>query len=147
MSWNVNGLRSVLKKNFLDFLDTERPDLLSLQEVKVGPNAVEQLWPAHYATFWSTARRPGYSGTALFCRTRPQRENGLGIDEHDLEGRLITAEFSDFFLVNVYAPNSRRGLERLPYRRTWNRCFREHVCRLAERKTPAHPLPVQREPA
>jgi exodeoxyribonuclease-3 len=131
----VNGLRSVLKKNFLEFLDSEQPDFLCLQEVKAGPNAIEQLWPAHYTTYWSTARRPGYSGTALFCRTRPLRvENGLGIEEHDQEGRLMTAEFPDFFLLNVYVPNSRRGLERLPYRQIWNRCLLEYMGRLAARK-------------
>jgi len=132
MSWNVNGLRSVLKKNFLEFLDREQPDLLCLQEVKAGPNSVEQLWSADYTTYWSTARRLGYSGTALFCRRcRPVRvENGLGIEEHDQEGRLMTAEFADFFLLNVYVPNSRRGLERLPYRQNWNGCLLEYMRRL-----------------
>lgn len=135
MSWNVNGLRSVLKRNFLEFLEEEHPDILCLQEVKAGPNAVEQLWPAHYTTYWSTARRAGYSGTVMFCRTRPLRvENGLGMEAHDQEGRLITAEFPDFYALNIYVPNSRRALERLEYRRQWNRDLREYMRRLAARK-------------
>jgi exodeoxyribonuclease-3 len=71
ISWNVNGLRAVLKKNFLDYLDTERPDVLCLQEIKCGPDDIEQLWPVTYTTYWNTARKKGYAGTAIFTRTRP----------------------------------------------------------------------------
>jgi exodeoxyribonuclease-3 len=135
MSWNVNGLRSVLKRNFLQFLEEERPDVLCLQETKCTPDNIEQLWPADYTTYWSTAKKAGYSGTAIFCKTRPLRvELGLGTEIHDQEGRLITAEFDQFFLLNVYVPNSRRGLERLPYRRQWNKDLLEYMCRLGQRK-------------
>src|SRR5688572_7325330 len=71
ISWNVNGLRSVLRKNFLDYLEAEAPDILCLQETKAGPNDVEQLWPAHYSTYWNTAQKKGYSGTAIFTKSRP----------------------------------------------------------------------------
>ena len=111
ISWNVNGLRAVLKKNFLDYLDAGKPDVLCLQETKCSPNDVEQLWPATYATYWNTAQKKGYSGTAIFTKTRPLNVTPhIGIAEHDSEGRVLAAEFEDFFLVNVYVPNSRRDL-------------------------------------
>lgn len=135
VSWNVNGIRSVLKKNFLEFLEKEAPDVLCLQEVKAGPNDVEQLWPAGYTTYWNSAKKKGYSGTAVFCRQRPLNVlYGLGIEDHDQEGRLITLEYPDLFILNVYTPNSRRALERLPYRRSWNRDLQRYLCTLAGRK-------------
>lgn len=124
ISWNVNGLRAVLKKNFLEFLEDEKPDVLCLQEIKCTPDDVEQLWPAHYTTHWNCAEKKGYSGTATFSKTRPLNvTKGMGIAEHDREGRVLTTEFADFFLVNVYTPNSKRELERLPYRQTWDVAF------------------------
>src|SRR5215207_7811334 len=103
VSWNVNGLRSVLRKNFLEFLEQESPDILCLQETKAGPNDVEQLWPATYTTYWNTAERKGYAGTAVFTRQRPLATSlGIGQSEHDGEGRVLTAEFTQYFLVNVY---------------------------------------------
>src|SRR5882672_10440166 len=124
ISWNVNGLRSVLRKNFLEYLDAEKPDVLCVQETKASPDDVEQLWPATYSTFWNTAQKKGYSGTVVFTKTRPIVVNtGIGIAEHDNEGRVLTAEFADYFLVNVYVPNSKRELTRLAYRQQWDRDF------------------------
>ena len=135
ISWNVNGLRAVLKKNFLEFLADEKPDVLCLQEIKCTPDDVEQLWPAHYTTYWNCAEKKGYSGTAIFTKTRPLAvTNHLGIAEHDREGRVITAEYDDFHLVNVYTPNSKRELERLPYRQTWDVAFLKHLKKLEKTK-------------
>jgi len=114
ISWNVNGLRSVLRKNFLEYLDSEKPDVLCLQEIKCCLEDLEQLWPAAYTTYWNAAQKKGYSGTALFTQTRPLSiANGIRISAHDQEGRVLAAEFSDFFVVNVYVPNSKRDLSRL----------------------------------
>ena len=136
ISWNVNGLRAVLKKNFLEFLDAEKPDVLCLQETKCTPDQVEQLWPAKYTTYWNCAHKKGYSGTAIFTRTRPLKVTPhLGIAEHDQEGRVLTAEYDDFFLVNVYVPNSKRELTRLPYRQQWDADFLRFLKKL-ERKKP-----------
>jgi exodeoxyribonuclease-3 len=135
ISWNVNGLRAVLKKNFLDFLADEKPDILCLQETKCTPDDVEQLWPAHYTTYWNCAEKKGYSGTAIFTKLRPLKvTNHLGIAEHDREGRVITAEYDDFHLVNVYTPNSKRELERLPYRQQWDIAFLKHLKKLEKTK-------------
>jgi len=135
VSWNVHGLRAVLRKNFLDYLDAEKPHILCLQETKAGPNDVEQLWPAAYTTYWNTAQKKGYAGTAIFTKSRPLKvTNGLGIAEHDNEGRLIAAEYPDFFLVNVYVPNSRRELSRLEYRQQWDRDFLRYLRKLERRK-------------
>jgi exodeoxyribonuclease-3 len=135
ISWNVNGLRAILRKNFLDYLDEEKPDLLCLQETKAGPDDVEQLWPSSYTTYWNTAQRKGYSGTALFTRERPIRiTRGMGTPEHDAEGRVLTAEYPDFLLVNVYVPNSKRELTRLEYRQQWDRDFLAYLKKLERRK-------------
>jgi exodeoxyribonuclease-3 len=136
ISWNVNGLRAVLRRNFLDYLADEAPDVLCLQETKAGPNDIEQLWPVTYTTYWNTAQKKGYSSTALFTRTRPLKvTRGLGLPEHDSEGRILTAEYAGFFLVNVYVPNSRQDLSRLPYRQNWDREFLRYLKKL-ERKKP-----------
>ena len=136
ISWNVNGLRSVLRKNFLEYLATESPDILCLQETKATPDDVEQLWPATYTTYWNTAQKKGYSGTVIFTRIRPLKVDvGIKIVAHDNEGRVLTAEYPDFFLVNVYVPNSKRELERLPYRQEWDRDFLKYLKKL-ERKKP-----------
>ncbi len=136
ISWNVNGLRAALRKNFLEYLDAEKPQILCLQETKAGPDDVEQLWPATYTTYWNTAQKKGYSGTALFTKTRPLKvTNGIGIAEHDKEGRVLTAEYPGFILVNVYVPNSKRELSRLPYRQQWDRDFLRYLKKL-ERKKP-----------
>ncbi len=135
LSWNVNGLRAVLKKNFLEYLATEAPDVLCLQESKAGPADVEQLWPTPYTAYWNTAEKKGYSGTVLLSRTRPLAvSTGIGIAEHDREGRVLTAEFPDFHLVNVYVPNSQRELLRLPYRQAWDVAFRGYLRELERSK-------------
>jgi len=135
VSWNVNGLRAVLRKNFLDYLEAEKPDVLCLQETKCSPDDVEQLWPAAYTTYWNTAQKKGYAGAAIFTRTRPIKvTTGIGIDRHDHEGRVLSAEFTDFFLVNVYVPNSKRELTRLAYRQQWDRDFLHYLKQLERRK-------------
>ena len=126
----------MLKKNFLEFLAAEKPDVLCLQETKCMPDQVEQLWPASYTTFWNSAVKKGYSGTAIFTKERPLKVTPhIGITEHDNEGRVQTAEYTDFFLVNVYTPNSKRELERLPYRQIWDKDFLAYLKKL-ERKKP-----------
>jgi exodeoxyribonuclease-3 len=135
ISWNVNGLRAVLKKNFLEFLDAEQPDVLCLQEIKCGTDDVEQLWPRHYSTYWNCAQRKGYSGTAIFTKRQPAKvSNGVEILEHDNEGRVQTADYGDFFLVNVYVPNSKRDLSRLTYRQKWDRDFLAYLKGLEKKK-------------
>lgn len=136
VSWNVNGLRAALQKSFLDYLAWEAPDVLCLQETKCTPDDVEQLWPGDYTTYWNTAEKKGYSGTAIFTKARPMHiSTGIGINPHDREGRVLTAEFTDFFVVNVYVPNSQRELTRLDYRQRWDRDFLRFLKRL-ERKKP-----------
>jgi exodeoxyribonuclease-3 len=135
ISWNVNGLRSVLRKNFLEFLAAEDPDVLCLQEIKCGANDVEQLWPRHYTTYWNCAEKKGYSGTAIFIKNRPLRVTPhIGIVEHDKEGRVLMAELDDFFLVNVYVPNSKRDLSRLVYRQKWDRDFLAYLKKQEKKK-------------
>lgn len=136
LSWNVNGLRAVLGKGFADFVASERPDILCLQETKARPEQVP-LPPEleGYQAFWNSAEKPGYSGVVVFTRETPLEVSlGLGIPDHDREGRVLTLEFPDFQLVNVYTPNAQDGLRRLDYRLGWDQAFREHVARLAERK-------------
>lgn len=135
LSWNVNGLRAVLKKNFLEFLAAEDPDILCLQETKCAPADVEPVWPGHYSVCWNSAEKKGYSGTAIFSKTAPKKVTlGIGHDHHDREGRVITAEFAEFFLVNVYVPNSQRELARLPYRQEWDRDFLAYLKGLEKTK-------------
>lgn len=135
ISWNVNGLRSVLRKSFLNYLDREQPDILCLQETKCRPEDVEQLWSASYTTYWNCAEKKGYSGVAIFTRTRPiQVVPHIAIPEHDQEGRVLMAEFADFFLINVYVPNSKRDLSRLSYRQRWDRDFLAYLKQLETKK-------------
>jgi len=135
VSWNVNGLRAVLRKNFLDYLAQEDPDILCLQETKAGPNDVEKLWPVTYTTYWNVAQKKGYAGTALFTKTRPVHVTcGIGCAEHDCEGRVLTAEYADFFLVNVYVPNSQRELGRLAFRQQWDCDFLSYLKQLDRKK-------------
>ncbi len=135
ISWNVNGLRAVLRKNFLDYLQEESPDILCLQETKASPDDVEQLWPSTYQTHWSSAQKKGYSGTVVFTKTPPLKvTTGIGHAEHDNEGRVVTAEYADFYLVNVYVPNSQRELTRLAYRQQWDRDFLAYLKKLEKKK-------------
>ncbi len=123
-------------KGLGELVAAEKPDILCLQETKARPEQVT-LSPefAGYHGFWDSAQKPGYSGVAVFSREQPiDVRVGLGVDEHDREGRILTLEFPEFFLVNVYTPNSQDGLRRLPYRLTWDEAFRRHLAELATAK-------------
>lgn len=136
LSWNVNGLRSVLAKGeFQNLIKTSDPDCLCLQETKTNVNI--DVGITGYEEYWNHAQRPGYSGTAVLSKTKPlQVAYGMGIPKHDAEGRLITLEFREFFLVNVYVPNSKRDLSRLSYReKEWDVDFLRYLKTL-ERKKP-----------
>jgi len=135
ISWNVNGIRAVLKKNFAAFIETAAPEVLCVQETKAAPEQVSLALPG-YQQFWNTAEKKGYAGTAIFTKIAPLSvRRDLGVDEHDREGRVLTAEFADFFLVNVYTPNAKRDLSRLAYRVQWDADFLKFIKRL-ERKKP-----------
>jgi len=133
ISWNVNGIRAALNKGMADFISTENPDILCLQETKAREEQVElPLEFGAYKSYWNSAEKPGYSGTAIFTKEEPLScTHGLGIEEHDNEGRVITLEYPDFFLVNVYTVNAQDGLRRLPYRLQWDIAFRLHLNHLA----------------
>jgi exodeoxyribonuclease-3 len=137
ISWNVNGIRAVLKRGFSEFIESEKPDILALQETKATPEQVvvpQAL--AKYTSFWNIAEKKGYSGTAIFTKKKPLAVKlGIGAAEHDREGRVITAEYDAFFFVNVYVPNSKRELTRLAYRQEWDRDLRAYLKKL-ERKKP-----------
>ena len=129
-SWNVNGLRACLKKSFLDAVAQIDADVFCLQETKMERGQAE-LDLSGYQEYWNSADKKGYAGTAVFSKIDPLSVSyGMGIDEHDHEGRVITLEYGAFFLVNVYVPNSKDGLLRLPYRMKWEDDFREFVIRL-----------------
>jgi exodeoxyribonuclease-3 len=134
ISWNVNGLRAVMRKNFGAFLTAEAPDILALQETKCTETDVVPDWPG-YLAFWNSAEKKGYAGTAILSRIAPLSvTTGIGIEEHDKEGRVITAEFEAFYLVCVYVPNSQRELLRLPYRQRWDVDFLKYLKTLETRK-------------
>lgn len=134
ISWNVNGLRAAVEKGFLDFFKEAGADIFCLQETKLQEGQIKLDLPG-YHQYWNYAEKKGYSGTAIFCKEEPLSVTyGLGIDEHDHEGRVITAEFEDFYFVTVYTPNSQDGLKRLDYRMTWEDAFRAHLLKLAETK-------------
>lgn len=127
VSWNVNGLRACLKKNFMESFKNLDADIFALQETRMlREQAIIEL--NGYAQFWNSAEKKGYSGTAIFTRLQPiSATYGINIDEHDHEGRVITLEFENFYFVNVYVPNSRRNLERLEYRLKWEDDFRAYL--------------------
>ncbi len=134
LSWNVNGIRSVLKKDFLGFVKKYNPDVLCVQETKAPKEGMQLDLDGHHQ-FWNFAEKPGYSGTAVFTKAKPiSVKNGIRIKEHDNEGRVITAEYDKFFLVNVYVPNAQRELERLPYRMTWDADFLKYLKKLEKDK-------------
>ena len=134
ISWNVNGLRACLNKGFLDFFQREAPDILCLQETKLQPHQIELDLPG-YHQYWNSAEKKGYSGTAIFTKTEPLAITyGIGIPEHDTEGRVITAEYEDFYLVCCYTPNAQRGLTRLDYRMVWEDAFRAYLKELDGKK-------------
>ena len=136
LSWNVNGVRAALRHGLAEFVAREKPDILCLQETKATPEDVPLPAEfARYAAFWNSAEKKGYAGTAIFTRKKPVNVScGIGTAEHDREGRVLTAEFADFFLVNVYVPNSKRELTRLPYRQQWDRDFLAYLQRLERAK-------------
>jgi len=136
LSWNVNGIRAVLGKGFGDFVLNEKPDILCLQETKARPEQVDlPLELSGYHGYWNSATKPGYSGVAVFTREQPLDViEGMGVDEHDTEGRVLTLEYPDFYLVNVYTPNAQDELKRLPYRLQWDEAFRRHVAGHATKK-------------
>ena len=134
ISWNVNGLRACFTKGFYDFFQQEDADIFCLGETKMQPEQAVIETPG-YHQYWNSAVKKGYSGVAIFTKKEPLSVRyGLGIEEHDQEGRVITLEFEDFFLVNVYTPNSKDGLLRLDYRMTWEDAFRAHLNKLDESK-------------
>ena len=115
ISWNVNGLRACMEKGFMDFFNQVDADVFCIQESKLQAGQIELDLPGYYQ-YWNYAEKKGYSGTALFCKEEPLGVTyGIGVEEHDKEGRVITAEFADFYVVTVYTPNSKRELERLSY--------------------------------
>ncbi len=134
VSWNVNGLRACMGKGFLDYFRSSDADFFCLQETKMQPGQAEI--PAEgYHLYLNSAEKKGYSGTAIFARTEPLSVSlGIGEEEHDHEGRVITLEYPDFFLVTVYTPNSQRGLTRLEYRMRWEDAFRAYLQHLDTQK-------------
>jgi len=140
VSWNVNGVRAALRKGLLGFIDGCGADVVCLQETKAHPGDVQHVrWPAGYEALWNSAEKKGYSGTAVLTRVKPLSvRSGIGAAVHDAEGRVLAVEFPDLWLVNVYQPNSRRGLARLDYRvRRWDPAFRAYLKRLQSKGKPA----------
>lgn len=134
ISWNVNGLRACMGKGFMDFFDSEDADIFCLQETKISGGQVDWDKPGYHA-YWNYAEKKGYSGTAVFTKEEPLSVTyGMGIDEHDHEGRVITLEFEEFYFVTVYTPNSKRELERLDYRMKWEDDFRSYLLSLDKKK-------------
>ena len=134
ISWNVNGLRAVMGKNFMEFFNDIDADIFCLQETKLQEGQIEMDLPGYYQ-YWNYADKKGYSGTAIFTKKEPVSVSyGIDIDEHDHEGRVVTVEFEDFYLVNVYVPNSQDGLRRLDYRMNWEDAFRGFVKSLESKK-------------
>lgn len=133
VSWNVNGLRAVLKKGMSESMETLAPDVLCLQEIKARPEQVSDLWISSWPyQLWNPAEKAGYSGVLILSKVRPLSTSiGIGCPEHDKEGRVCTMEFDDFYLVNCYTPNSQNELVRLPYREQWNDAFLKYVVDLA----------------
>lgn len=130
ISWNVNGLRACMNKGFMDFFNEVDADIFCLQETKMQREQADFEFPG-YEQYWNSAVKKGYSGTAVFSRIKPLSVSyDLGIAEHDQEGRVITLEYEDFYLVNVYTPNSQSELARLDYRMVWDDVFRMHLLKL-----------------
>mgnify|MGYP005768774003 FL=1 len=134
ISWNVNGLRACVQKGFMDFFDQADADIFCLQETKLQEG--QFTWPREqYHDYWNYAEKKGYSGTAVFSKSEPLSvSRGIDIEEHDHEGRVLTLEYPDFYLVNVYTPNSQRDLLRLDYRMNWEDAFRAYLLQLKTHK-------------
>jgi len=134
ISWNVNGLRACVTKGFLDFFKEIDADIFCLQETKLSEGQIE-LDLLGYYDYWNYADKKGYSGVAIFTKEKPLSVSyGLGIDEHDHEGRVITLEFDDYYVITCYTPNSKSELARLDYRMTWEDDFLKYVKKLDEKK-------------
>lgn len=134
ISWNVNGLRACLGKNFMEFFDSVDADIFCLQETKIQEGQVDWNKEGYYA-YWNYAEKKGYSGTAIFSKEKPLNVTyGIGIEEHDKEGRVITLEFDNYYMVTVYTPNSQNGLARLEYRMKWEDDFRNYLLNLKKSK-------------
>ena len=134
ISWNVNGIRACLNKGFEDFFKKIDADIFCLQETKCQEGQVELEFDG-YTSYWNSAEKKGYSGTAIFTKQKPKKVTyGIGIEEHDKEGRVITLEFDKFYIVDIYTPNSKRELERLDYRQIWEDEIRKYLLKLNEKK-------------
>ena len=138
ISWNVNGLRAVVNKGFRDFFTNINADIFSIQETKMQENQLEEnildIFEG-YNKYWNSAEKKGYSGTAIFTKKKPINVSyGIGKEEHDKEGRVITLEFDKFYMVNIYTPNSKRELERLDYRQIWEDEIRNYLSELKNKK-------------
>ncbi len=135
ISWNVNGLRAVLQKGFMDFFKSVDADIFCIQETKMQEGQIEKFVLDGYTQYWNSAIKKGYSGTAIFTKIKPINATyGIGKEEHDNEGRVITLEFDKFYLVNIYTPNSKRELERLEYRMVWEDEIRKYLTKLNKKK-------------
>ncbi len=134
LSWNVNGLRACIGKGFADYFEQQQADFFCLQETKLQAGQID-FAPAGYESYWNYAEKKGYSGTAIFTKHTPLTVSyGMGIAEHDGEGRIITLEYPDFYLITVYTPNSQEGLARLPYRMQWEDAFWQYIQTLDSKK-------------
>ena len=134
ISWNVNGLRACMQKGFMDFFNEMDADVFCLQETKMQPDQLELELPGYYQ-YWNSAEKKGYSGTALFSKKEPISVTyGIGVEEHDHEGRVITVEFEEYYVVTVYVPNAQRELTRLDYRMQWEEAFLIYIKGLEEKK-------------
>ena len=134
ISWNVNGIRACLNKGFKDFFEKQKADIFCIQETKCQDGQVELEFDG-YKSYWNSAEKKGYSGTAIFTKEEPLSvKYGIGIEEHDKEGRVITLEFKNFYMVNIYTPNSKRELERLDYRCVWEDEIRKYLLNLNKTK-------------
>lgn len=135
ISWNVNGLRACMTKGFMDYFDSEQADFVCLQEIKLSEGQLEWNKEGYY-DYWNYAEKKGYSGTAIFTKHKPLSVSyGIGIEEHDHEGRVITLEYDNYYMITVYTPNSQNELARLDYRMTWEDAFRAYLCDLKSKKT------------
>ena len=134
VSWNVNGLRACMEKGFMESFNEMNADFFCIQETKLQPDQISLDLPGYYQ-YWNSAEKKGYSGTAIFTKYEPLAVNyGMDVERHDHEGRIITLEYPDFYLVDVYTPNARRDLCRLDYRMGWEDCFRDYLCSLDKHK-------------
>ena len=134
ISWNVNGIRACVNKGFEEFFKQINADIFCVQETKCQPGQIDLKFEG-YTSYWNSAEKKGYSGTAIFTKQKPiNAQYGIGIEEHDKEGRVITLEYEDFYMVNIYTPNSKRELERLDYRQIWEDEIRKYLLNLNIKK-------------